>query len=304
MPHHSPQSQTDMAIKKLGSPNESERTEGVDELFRIGPASIERLTSFLGELIHDQRPRFAPGREQDGERALQEYLRSAHRFYRGGVDYAETRAAKDLLTALTINSRLITDVVHILTELKAEQAIALLMEMVNRHWESTYLGLVFHTPATVALKRIGAASVPQLVKNLDEATIRSYGFEPLVYGWRVVVEEADQGDDDEPHPDEELDHQTHIGNVRLRVAAVLGEIGDTQALPYLEKLLAEIKSSPESPVFGTAGSLSGTIDSAIARIKKTGPWSAERNATTTGRTMAVPTSANDSGRPPSSRKPR
>jgi len=132
MPHHSPQSQTDMAIKKLGSPNESERTEGVDELFRIGPASIERLTSFLGELIHDQRPRFAPGREQDGERALQEYLRSAHRFYRGGVDYAETRAAKDLLTALTINSRLITDVVHILTELKAEQAIALLMEMVNR----------------------------------------------------------------------------------------------------------------------------------------------------------------------------
>jgi len=118
------------------------------------------------------------------------------------------------------------------------------------------------------------------------------------------VEEEDQEDDDEPDPDEELDHQTHIGYVRLRVAAVLGEIGDTQALPYLEKLLAEIKSSPESPVFGTAGSLSGTIDSAIARIKKTGPWSAERNATTTGRTMAVPTSVNDSGRPPSSRKPR
>ena len=67
---HSPQWQTDIAIKKLWSRNETERTEGVDELLRIGPASIEKLTSLLADLIHDQRPRSAPGREQEGEKAL------------------------------------------------------------------------------------------------------------------------------------------------------------------------------------------------------------------------------------------
>lgn len=303
MPHRSVQSQTDVAIRKLWSPNESERTEGVDELLRIGPASIDKLRLLLAELIHDQRPRFVPGREQEGERALQEYLRSARSFYNGGGDYAETKAAKDRLTALTKNSRLMTDVVHILGELRAEQALPLLMEMVNRHWESTYLGLEFDTPETVALGRIGAASVPKLVQNLDEATIRAHGFEPLVYGWQVAVEEEDQEDDDGVDPDEEIDRQTHIGNVRLRVAAVLGEIGDTRALPYLEKLLEEIKSSTGSPVFGTAGSLSGTVDSAIARIKKTGPWSVDRDVTTPERIRSVPISANDSGPPPSSRKP-
>jgi hypothetical protein len=302
MPHRRPQSQTDIAIKKLWSPNERERNEGVDELLRMGPASVEKLTAFLAELIHDQRPRFAPGREQEGERALQEYLRSARRLYSQGGDYAETRVAKGRLTALTMNSRFMTDVVHLLGELKAEQAIPLLMEMVNRHLEMTYLGLEIHTPETAALERIGAASVSQLVENLNEATIRAYGFEPLVHGWRVVVEEEDQEDDDGPDPDEELSRQTHIGYVRLRVAAVLGDIGDTRALPYLEKLLAEIKSSPESPVFGTGGSLSGTIESAIARIKKAGPWSADRNANPESIRLA-PTSGYDSGRPPSSRKP-
>ncbi len=303
MPNRSSQSLTDSAIKKLWSPNESERSEGVDELLRIGPASVEKLTSLLMELIHDQRPRFVPGREQDGERALHEYLSSARRLYSVGGDYAETKAAKDRLTVLTMNSRLMTDIVYLLGELKAEQAIPLLMEMVNRDWESTYSGLEFHTPETAALEQIGAASIPRLVDNLNEGTIRAYGFEPLSHGWRVVLEEPIQEDSDEPDSDEELDRQTHIGNVRLRVAGVLGKIGDTRALPYLEKLLGEIKSNPESPLFGTAGSLSVTIDSAIARITKTGPWSAERDSTAPGRIRAVPTSGIDSGRPPTSRNP-
>jgi PBS lyase HEAT-like repeat len=299
MPHGSHQSQTDIAIKKLWSPNESESADGVNELLRMGPASIEKLTSLLGELVNDQRPRFAPGSEEDGERALQEYVRDARRLYSEGGDCAETMAAKDRLTALTINSRLMTHVVHVLGELKAEQAIPLLMEMVNRHWEGSYLGLEFDTPETAALERIGVVSVPLLIENLNEATIRAYGFEPLVHGWRVVVDE----DDDEADPEEELDRQTHIGNVRLRVALVLGDIGDTRALPYLEELLAEIKSSPGSPVFGTAGSLSGTIESAIGRIKKTGPWGAESNAPDPGGRRSVPTTGNDFGRRASSRKP-
>jgi hypothetical protein len=195
-----------------------------------------------------------------------------------------------------------TDVVYLLGELKAEQAISLLMAMVNRHWESNHLGLEFRTPEAAALLRIGAAAGPLLVKNLDEATIRGFGFEPLVYGWRVVVEE-EQEDYDEQDPDDELDRQTHIGNVRLRVAMILGDIGDTRALPHLGKLLAEIESSPESPAFGTQGSLSGTIESAIARIKKIGPWSAERKTTDPGGIRIVPISAHDSDRPPSSRKP-
>jgi hypothetical protein len=296
MSFQSPLSQIDIAIKKLWSPNETERADGVNELLRIGHASIEKLTSLLGELIHDQRPRFAPSREQEGESALQEYLRCARTFYSGGGgDYAETRAAKDLLTALTINSTLMIQIVQLLGKLKAQQSIPLLMEMVNRHWEDSHLGPEINTPETVALERIGAESVPRLAENLNEATIRAYGFEPLVYGWRVVVEE-----DDEPDPEEELDHQIHIGYVRLRVAAVLGDIGDTRALPYLEKLLREIKSSPESPVFGTAGSLSGTIGSAVARINQTGAWSPERKSTTQGRVRVVPIRGKDFGRPPSS----
>ncbi|HKQ05771.1 MAG TPA: hypothetical protein VJ464_11610 [Blastocatellia bacterium] len=285
MPGRTPQSQTDSAMKKLWSLNEKERGEGMDELLRLGPGSIEKLTSLLAELIHDQRPRFSPGKEQEGQRALDEYLRSVRTFYKEGTDYADTKPAKDRLNALTINSRLMTDVIHLLAKLKAEQAVPLLMEMVNRHWEITHSGFIFQTPETIALEQIGAASVPQLVKNLDEDTIRSFGFEPLVYGWRVVVEDEDE---DEPDPDDELDRQTHIGNVRLRVAAILGDIGDTRALPYLERLLSETRSHPESPMFGIAGSLSGTIEFAIARIKKTGPWSAEKNAITPGTIRPVP----------------
>jgi hypothetical protein len=302
MPHPNPQSRVELAIKKLWSPNEIERVEGVDELLEIGPASIEKLTSLLAELINDQRPRFVPGKEQEGERALQEYLLSARRFYSGDVDYDETGDARGRVSTLTMNSRLMTDVVYLLGELKAEQAISLLMVMVNRHWESNHLGFKFDTPDAAALVRIGAPAVPHLVKNLDEATVRGYGFGPLVYGWRVVVED-EQEDFDEEDPDDELDRQTHVGNVRLRVAILLGEIGDTRALPLLEKLLAEIESSPESPVFGTQGSLSGTIESAIARIKKTGPWSAERDTTNAGTIRALPTRVNDSDRPPSSSKP-
>jgi HEAT repeat protein len=294
------QSQTDIAIKKLWSPNESERSEGVQALLRIGPASIEKLNRLLGELIHDQSPRFVPGREQEGERALQEYVRTARRLFSAGGEYDELIAAKARLIPLTLNSRLMTDVVHLLGELKAEQVVPLLMEMVNRNWESTLFGLEFDTPETKALARIGAAAVPPLIENLNEATIRAYGFEPLARGWRVVVA---QEDDDEPDPDEKLFHQNQIGNVRLRVAFILGDIGDARALPYLEKLLAEIKSSPGSPVFqGAPSSLPLVIDEAIARIKTTG-GRVERNATHTGQTRVMPINGDRSVSLPSSRKP-
>ena len=295
------QSQIDSAINKLWSPKESERTEGLGELLRIGPASIERLTSVFADLINDQRPRFVSGREQEGERALEEYTLSVRMLYSRGGDYREARAAKERVTALALNSRLMTDVVHLLGELEAEQAIPLLMEMVNRNWEATYpsLGFDFHTPETAALERIGAASVLPLVDNLNESTIRAHGFEPLFHGWRIIVEDPE--DDDEPDPDEELHRQTHVGYVRLRVAAVLGTIGDARALPCLEALLAKIKSSPESPEFGIQGSLSGTIESAIARIKKTGHWSEDRNANP--RKITLVPMRDDSGGTTSIKKP-
>lgn len=288
MTNSSPQSEVNTAIKKLWSPNESERSDGVNELLLIGPVSVYKLTSLLAELINDQRPRFVPGTEQEGEQTLQKYLRSARRLYSEGGDYAETRAAKDRLTTLTLNSRLMTDVVRLLGDLKGEQAIPLLMEMVNRNWECTHLGVQFCTPETAALERIGAASVPHLVRNLNEATIRAYGFEPLVHGWRVAVD--DEADDDEPDPDEERDRQCHVGNVRFRVAVVLGDIGDTRAAPYLEELLAVIKTNPDSPEFGIGNWLSATVETAIARINRTGPWSVERNAITPGSVRFMPTS--------------
>jgi len=160
--------------------------------------------------------------------------------------------------------------------------------MVNRNWEFTHLGLEFCTAETAVLTRIGAASVPHLVANLSEATIRAYGFEPLVHGWRVSVD--DEEDDGELDLEKELDRQYHVGNVRFRVAAVLGDIGDTRALPSLEKLLAEITSSPESPVFGIGDWLSATIETAIARIKRTGRSSVESQANTPGSIRLMPTS--------------
>jgi hypothetical protein len=300
MRHVNSQSQIDRAIQKLWSPSDAVRKEGLDELLRLGPASIDKLTSLFADLIHDQRPRFMPGKEQQGAKAFEEYIESARLLYSQGGDVAKVRAAKERVTALTLNARLMTDVVRLLGELKAEQAIPLLMDMVNRQFEITHLGLKIDTPETAALERIGAAAIPRLIENLNEATIRAYGFEPLAHGWRVVV---DQEDDNEPDSVEELRHETYIGYVRLRVAVVLGDIGDTRSLPYLEKLLAQIKSSPESPLFGTGDSLSGAIENSISKIKKTGRWSEQRNANNSRRITLLPTSENDSGRPPSAKKP-
>jgi hypothetical protein len=261
----------DAAIKKLWSSSESERKDGMNEVLSIGPTSIEPLLQLLTDLIRDQRPRFASGTEEEGSHALKEYLRVEREFENGKCTYDEMRTVRSRLSTLTINSSLMTGVVYLLGELKAERAVPALIEIMNRHWDMTPNGPEIPSPETAALRKIGTAAVPQLNQNLEDPAPRACNFEPLVYDWRIADEEDDSSDLDEG----DAECREQIGLIRHRVVWLLGEIGDPEALPALERLLATIKSSPDSAVFGIGNSVGDAIEEAVRKIQKTGRYASE-----------------------------
>src|SRR6476620_33394 len=83
------------AIKQLWSPIDSERRNGIQRIQEIGAPAIEPLVELLSDLVHEQRPRFPTGKEEEGELALQMYLKNA-----GSAELAEE------LGRLAINQRL------------------------------------------------------------------------------------------------------------------------------------------------------------------------------------------------------
>lgn len=274
MSQNSNQEQIEAAVRKLWSSSDAERKSGIKQVMQIGAAAVEPLVALLSDLAHDQRPRFPVGKEAEGDRALQEYIEAERQFENVISDHSVVEDWRKRLSEIAINSRLMTDVVYLLGELKAESAIPILIEIANRHWEVGPAGYDLTPPETKALCRIGKAAVPQLIRSLDETSIRAHGFEPVTFGWWLPDEpedEEDTGEDIERKRSEE----SKIGLVRHRIISVLAEIGDVRAVPALRSLQKAIEghTGKDSLVYGIDDSVKHSIEDAINKIQRTGHYS-------------------------------
>ena len=182
-----------------------------------------------------------------------------------GVHYDEINDSSERLAAVAINARLMTDIVQLLGELRAEQAIPILIEIMNKH---DGIGGLGGGSETNALCNIGEAAVPELIKNLEESNIRAYGFDRVFYGYCLIVEaaegEASDTDEDEDDDEDEDSRETYenlqISLIRQRVVWVLGEIGSARSLPALHKLVDATEDA----------FLRGRIKEALGKIQKIG----------------------------------
>ena len=239
------QDEVSLGIGNLWSSSDAERRRGLDRMLLLGARSVDRLIGLLSELVHDQRPRFPIDKEQEGATVLRDFPAALRNYSKDPSHY---RGLTNRLSALAINSRLMEDVVYLLGELKAEPAVPILIEILNKHSGLPGLG----GPEKSALCRIGVAAVPQLIESLDESKIRAFGFDSVVYGYRVQIDlsENKNADPEDPESDDEEDSveadekvriNRWINRVRQRVVFILGEIGDLGSLAALEKLLRGTK---------------------------------------------------------------
>jgi HEAT repeat protein len=176
---------------------------------------------------------------------------------------------------LVINARLISDAIFLLGELGAVEAVPVLihiMENGEMYTSSQPRGIEMD-----ALCRIGAPAVPFLIKSIENAKISAAEAEPVYFGFSIEIDsegKADgeasdqQGQSALDDPDFEQGIEQIALSIKRKALDVLGEIGDKEALPFLENLTQ--KEGNKSLVYG--------ILATIKRIKSepstlTGPQS-------------------------------
>lgn len=243
--------QTGVAIRRLWSCNAEERKLGSQQLTERGVESIGPLVSLLSDLLSDQRPRFALGREDEAARAL-DYIRES---LQNPISADEMDKAAGLISDLFINSRLIADVISLLGELRAEGAIpSLIRIMEGRDMYSEPDGYAIEAQA---LLQIGAPAVPFLIKALDEAKTTAIKGEDIYLGCVIHCDSITNLRDDEDnltirseqHSGEEDDDDdyddinTRFYKIQRRAIRVLGDIGDPKALPFLRSLVEDTRDA-------------------------------------------------------------
>lgn len=169
------------ALRRLSSPDERKRAEAKLTLLQLGEAAISPLINLARKLdskyetlgVADRFP--CP----DGDLAKCEKLHLSH-------------------------SRLQSDIILLLGDLYATDAVPLLLEILRCRESSFFDG---PGPETDALIKMGADAVPQLLAALRRA---------------------------------EESRQINAELLEQRIARVLGRIGDSRALPLLEEIKGEL----------------------------------------------------------------
>lgn len=192
-------------IELLKSSDEVKRQEGKEKLLLLGSSSIGLLVSLLGELSADPfRPWFVSGREREGIEAWERRQKADDS---GNV--AEARAASELIAQLEISGRLKNDVMELLGQLRAEEAVPILIRLMEeRPVDNLWEKMRYDMKALVA---IGSAAVPQLIESIKNAK------DTAKRNWQPIP----------------------AYRIQVRAAIVLGMIGDERALPVLEELLRQ-----------------------------------------------------------------
>jgi hypothetical protein len=245
MEENSNQDQTNDAIQKLWSADEAERIGGKQLLLERGSQAIQPLVTLLKDLIENEHPRFVLGREEEGSKLLADYLSLC----RNGEKFDKISEAYDRILYLAINARLMADLIELLGDLRAEEAVPVFIEIMERrriHKPTDSFGIEM-----IGLVRIGSPAVPSLLRAIDQAQEKAALFNDI-NTFKGFVIEADPTDDElediedadqqdlaaELEEEDKIDIRNRASRIQLRAASVLGEIGDRRALPQLRKLLS------------------------------------------------------------------
>ena len=256
------------AIQKLWSPDQLVREQGRKEVMRIGSAAINPLIELLSDLLKNKSPRFAAGKEEEGQKALKDYV-NLIRKTRGPVLGSEESKA---LSSFVINTRLISDCIFLLGELRAIEAVSILIYIMENRTMSNSIDAEMQ-----ALINIGVPAVPFLIKSIENANATAREFEPVFFGyeipidWKEIIGEQSDTHQDNLELDEEDDETAKQIALEIKAKAikVLGEIGNQSALPFLESLNKTVDSQ----------FLNHMILQAIKRIKNEPPSSEPKSPT-------------------------
>jgi HEAT repeat protein len=169
---------------KLRSPSEWKRERAKRQFLKLGPAAISPLLDFLRDLTSNRVPRFRTGEEQQGQAALETYCSL---LAREGSRSPHLEEAGARLDNLAINYRLSSDIIALLGELKAEEAVPFLIKRM------VYVGIddpYAITEEIKALQAIGLAAVPYLMKEIREieSKVRSSSIEEVNFNYRIGCE--------------------------------------------------------------------------------------------------------------------
>jgi HEAT repeat protein len=256
------------SLRKLWSSSESERYQSFEEIRALGRDCIEPLLTLLNDLISDQSPRFSTGNEEEGDRALNDYV-ACLRNLSASRSLSDFTKGSHRLGTFVINERLRSDAIFLLRTLRAEESIPILIQIAAG--SSTWCG--HNEPATEALCEFGPLAIPALVELLVEAPelapkIRTIccSFSLHVVPEHEMVDEQssnpvqmeDEGDEDDQAALQQMTLK-RVASIRKQAAWILGEIGDSRALPVLEGLLRS-----------EAGEARFDISMAIKKIKGAG----------------------------------
>src|SRR5262249_20605938 len=167
-------SQAESAVRRLQSNSDSERQEAMQEIRLLGSNCSEPLISLLRDLLRHR-----------GLTLTKSASGGTGEFARVDVKLSKQRD-RDALRP----EQLLIDVIALLGDLKAQEAVPLLIQVMNNNINGST------QPEVYALRSIGIRAVPYLIEDLDESRIRSYGVGSGIYARREVTE-TDEIDDSE-----------------------------------------------------------------------------------------------------------
>jgi len=255
------------AITKLWSADNTIRTLGRQEVVKAGPAAAQDLVNLLSELIRNRSPRFAAEKEEEGAEALRKCIE----ILCSDKQPREDEVAFHTVSSLAINNRLISDAISLLGEVKASEGVPILINIMERRdtMVSEPTGIELE-----ALTKIGAPAVSSLISSIENANATATAVvdkRALTFGYIISCDTEDLEDTE----DEELGEQNSQSvldaaekweidmkamSIKRKALRVLGDIGNKDALPFLEEMLK--RESTEKPT-----NVASSVLAAIRKIR-------------------------------------
>jgi len=203
-------------IRRLWSVEFAERQKAKDNLVMVGDEAVPSLLVLLDDILHNQQPRFALGKEEEGKIAWE--------YYNNLPSEKKTLAEYENTNKFEISRRLRNDILEILGRMKSEKAVPYLTKELWKRQAGSGMPQVAGPgeqarPFKRTLIQIGSSAVPDLISVLESTDSKTNIFgEPITEHSKQIVAQA------------------MIINFQSDIVTILSEIGDVRALPVLYRL--------------------------------------------------------------------